>query len=395
MRVEKRPSEIKDILRVLLSGKQEITPLILGKSGIGKSEIVQQLAEEQGRVLIDLRLSQLDSVDLRGFPSDSNGKTTKWLPSNFMPFKGSQYDGQKGILFLDEVNRSDNAMKQAIFQLIYNRKVGDNEICDDWYIVCAGNLGIEDDNDVIEFDAALKNRFATLYMDITVDEWLTWAVDNKVNSFITSFIKKYPQYLYYKVEDEERKYITPRSWTIFSKILENNRKMGIKETSLLLGDSMIDGILPKFVQHVNDTMTFSADDIINRYPEIKGQLKKMKKNRDKIYELVQELELKMDDIMSCDVKKGNVSDFLADYPSHDHLWAFLNNTATEEDKRFIEFFETRHPKRAKELEDAYLKNITDMVEEITAAIPKNIPTEKDIKAMIEDIKANNVRGGGK
>lgn len=69
--------------------------VIWGPPSIGKSSIVQQLAQENALDCIDVRLSQLAPTDLRGLPV-ADDELSKWYPPEFLPKSG------QGILFLDE-----------------------------------------------------------------------------------------------------------------------------------------------------------------------------------------------------------------------------------------------------------------------------------------------------
>ena len=59
-----KPSTLKTVLPELIAMRRP--PFIWGKSGIGKSSVVRQVAAAMGLQLNDMRLSQLDSIDLRG-----------------------------------------------------------------------------------------------------------------------------------------------------------------------------------------------------------------------------------------------------------------------------------------------------------------------------------------
>ena len=74
-------AELYKQLHVLLLSD---TPVFIhGSPGIGKSYIVNDIAKQKGLEIIDVRLSQLDAVDLRGIPSISNDQT-KWMPPVFL-----------------------------------------------------------------------------------------------------------------------------------------------------------------------------------------------------------------------------------------------------------------------------------------------------------------------
>ena len=80
------------------------TPAMLwGPPGVGKSEAVQQAADERGIGFIDLRVATLEAVDLRGLPHVENNRA-KWSIPDFFP--DLDRDGPEGIFFLDEINHN-------------------------------------------------------------------------------------------------------------------------------------------------------------------------------------------------------------------------------------------------------------------------------------------------
>ena len=65
--------ELYKQLQILL--KSDIPVFIHGSPGIGKSYIVNDIAKKNNLELIDVRLSQLDAVDLRGIPAILDNQT--------------------------------------------------------------------------------------------------------------------------------------------------------------------------------------------------------------------------------------------------------------------------------------------------------------------------------
>ena len=66
-----RPSSIRVILdrEFASTASQAHTPVMLwGPPGVGKSQIIAQIARHHGVPLIDIRLSQMEPTDLRGVP---------------------------------------------------------------------------------------------------------------------------------------------------------------------------------------------------------------------------------------------------------------------------------------------------------------------------------------
>lgn len=227
-----RPSLIAAALDVCIKAKQPV--MVHGSPGSGKSQVVKQSADRYGGDFIDLRLSQLDPVDLRGIPVSNHG-LTDWLPPKFLPRTG------KGVLFLDEVNSAAQATQAAAYQLILDRKLGDYVLPDDWAIVAAGNR-MADRAIVNQMSTALRNRFTHLEFETNVDDWCEWAVKRNLHVSVLGFIRFRPMLLnefeQRNKSKEERDrvanmkdanaFATPRSWEFLSRIMEQNPPPGIE-----------------------------------------------------------------------------------------------------------------------------------------------------------------------
>lgn len=125
-----KPSSIARSIELCVTARRP--PFIWGPPGVGKSQIVAQVAAKLGLQLIDVRLCLLDPVDLRGLPNVLNGSTS-WSTPCFLP-----RDGQ-GILFFDEFPQAPPMMQNAASQLLLDRKLGEYRLPDGWQIVGAGD----------------------------------------------------------------------------------------------------------------------------------------------------------------------------------------------------------------------------------------------------------------
>ena len=88
---------LEKFLTKIVKHKLHNSLMIWGAPGIGKSSVVQSIADKNNLELIDLRISQLAPTDLRGITVPSE-KSASWLHPYFLPTSG------KGILFLYEIN---------------------------------------------------------------------------------------------------------------------------------------------------------------------------------------------------------------------------------------------------------------------------------------------------
>ena len=136
--------------------------MVWGQPGVGKSDAVRQMAEAKGAVLVDIRLSQYDSVDLRGIPSVESG-LTRWNMPATLPFVGNpDFPTDRPIVvFFDEINGAAPAVAGVAYQLVLDRAAGEHKLLPNVRIVAAGNR--EGDKGVTnKMPLPLANRFAHL-----------------------------------------------------------------------------------------------------------------------------------------------------------------------------------------------------------------------------------------
>lgn len=242
---------------ILLCKKSGVTAYVWGHRGLGKSSLVKQVCEENDMGFIDFRASQIEASDLRGLPDRVNGRTV-YLPPADMPSADltddeahKLLDGganpheiaprrQRGILFLDEVNRAQDDVLQGIFQLVLDRRIGQYALPEGWSVVCAGNF--MEGYQVSGFnDPAFLNRFCHLVLssgESSFPEWVEYMSSKdsdderrKVVEFTSSDLK----YLDGQVDGELGFAIQPsrRSWEMVSRVLVSCRETAADEETKL------------------------------------------------------------------------------------------------------------------------------------------------------------------
>lgn len=174
-----------------------LVPFIVGSPGVGKSDIVKQICEENDFELIDLRLSQLEPVDLNGFPHVENGRMT-YLPMDNIPLADmdSLPEGKKGwILFLDEFNSASLEVQKTGYKLILDRMVGKHKLHPNVRIICAGNKDT-DKAITVRQSTAMQSRISHYTLQVSSADWLDWANANDIDQRVISFIKFKPDMLH-------------------------------------------------------------------------------------------------------------------------------------------------------------------------------------------------------
>jgi len=193
--------------------------LIRGRHGIGKSEIVYQMADHLGLPVVERRASQMTEGDLVGLPS-INGNRTSFNPPDW--FK--QACEAPVVLFLDEVDRAVIEVRQGIFELTDSRKLNGHVLHPGTRIFAAVNGGKHAANyQVGEMDPAELDRWTVFDVEPTVQDWLTWAKD-KVDSSIFNFIQSNNNHLEHVDGEFEpnKKYPSRRSWKRCSDVLSRS-----------------------------------------------------------------------------------------------------------------------------------------------------------------------------
>lgn len=207
-----RPAHLLTILEREFTSTREghHTPVMLwGPPGVGKSQMVAQVAAKHQVPVIDIRLSQMEPSDLRGIPFRTNDHVVWAIPA-LLP--DTERHGADGILFLDEINSAPPAVSAAAYQLILDRRLGDYQVPDNWAIFAAGNR--QGDRGVTyTMPAPLANRFSHFEVDTHLDDWVLWAYRNGIDERIIAFLRFRPELLFdFDPAHNPVAFPSPRSW---------------------------------------------------------------------------------------------------------------------------------------------------------------------------------------
>ena len=187
-------SELKETLESTPS-TQNI--MLVGKHGIGKSEILTGYFNSKGMKVVTLFLGQMaDPGDIIGLPSrvekqNSDGNVTSL--TDFTPPYWFPQDGKPIVLFLDELNRARPEILQTVMDLTLNRKLAGKTLPEGSYVISAVNDG--DEYQLTDLDPALVSRFNIYEFRPTVEEWLNWAAGQGLDERVINFIQDNPTWL--------------------------------------------------------------------------------------------------------------------------------------------------------------------------------------------------------
>jgi MoxR-like ATPase len=200
--------------------------MLWGPRGVGKSSVVRQVAAHFGVPLVDLRLTTIEPVDIRGaiYADDVQGKTV-WFPPEFLP--GPEQPA--GILFLDELTAADQRLQISAYSLILDRRVGHYALPDGWQVIAAGNASF---HGAVSHDmgTALADRMFHFNVQTTIDAFLAHAIASNFAPEVMAYLKVRPD----KLDDTQAQLAadhlvgaSPRGWEDISNVL----KSGLSETA--------------------------------------------------------------------------------------------------------------------------------------------------------------------
>ena len=167
--------------------------MLVGRHGIGKSEILTEYYQQRGLRVVPLFLGQMsDPGDLIGLPCtvvhdaqctmhDEPQSRTAFTPPYWFPT-----DGKPIVLFLDELNRARPEILQTVMDLALNRRLAGHELPQGSRIISAVNEG--DEYQLTHLDPALVSRFNVYQFCPTAQEWLLWASQQQLDQRVIDFI---------------------------------------------------------------------------------------------------------------------------------------------------------------------------------------------------------------
>ena len=192
---------------VLRKTGTNLVPCLMGHTGIGKTELVEQYAAQRNMDCVVIHVAQLEPSDFIGlYKIDEDGRTSN-CPPNWLPYKTSEEEEVKksankvsltkltkgvinpngGIIFLDEVNRGHEDIRQSLYQLINKREIHTYKLPEGYTIVAAANPS--NSYETYEFDKALVNRFAWVKFQPDLSETFDYLGNKHGKSSILDWLK--------------------------------------------------------------------------------------------------------------------------------------------------------------------------------------------------------------
>lgn len=309
-----RPAQLSHLLRQEFASVESghHTPVMLwGPPGVGKSQIVAQIADSYQVPLIDIRLSQLEPSDLRGIPFRTDDGV-EWAVPLMLPHE--QRHGSRGILFLDEINAAPPTVSAAAYQLVLDRRLGEYQVPAGWAIFAAGNR--QGDRGVsYTMPAPLANRFAHYEVEVNLDDWVAWAHEFNIDERLIGFLRFRSELLFqYDAAHNPLAFPTPRSWEYVHHSLHkfaDNRNLMLDSAQACVGAAAAAELLA-FLDHLHKLPDIDAI--------VAGEKVDMPEEIDLQYAVASSLvarALRIQGENNCSEMLGHIVDFAASFPQRE------------------------------------------------------------------------------
>jgi hypothetical protein len=312
---------------ILLCRDAGVTSFLWGHRGLGKSSLHEQVANTQHWGYINLRCSQMEASDLRGLPDKENGMTVYRHPAElphghdvdlvcpscygehslderkqvWQSYSDEDFEdgvvpeelitqyrlkpGEhcKGLLFLDELNRAEDDVLQAGFELVLDYKVGSYRVPVGWSVHCAGNY--MEGYMVNNFsDPAFLDRFCHLNLTNSEEYYKAWGEYMSrfgMSAKILQFVGFNLKHLLGDVKGERGFSVqpSPRSWEFVARVEEVCREKTIRPGVKL---AVIGGVIGEALalQYDQFTCEVTPRDVMNQgmTGNVKTKVKNLHRN---------------------------------------------------------------------------------------------------------------------
>ncbi|MED9972412.1 MAG: AAA family ATPase [Lachnospira sp.] len=246
--------------------------LLMGPPGIGKTQIMEQIASECGIGLVSYTITHHTRQSAVGLPMikteefDGNEySVTEYTMSEIIAgvYKAIKEQGHReGILFIDEINCVSETLIPTMLQFLQCKTFGNQKVPEGWIIVAAGNPP-EFNRSVREFDMVTYDRLRVINIDADLEVWREYAREREIHNAILSYLDIRPQNFYRVEADVDGlKFVTARGWEDMSSLMYVYEELGI---------SINAGVVGEFLHNEDIAEDFAAYyDLYNKYRDDYG-----------------------------------------------------------------------------------------------------------------------------
>lgn len=260
---------------------------LVGAPGIGKTAIMEQIAQELGIALVSYSMTHHTRQSALGLPfitkKNYGGQEYDVSEYTMSEIIASVYETmeetgiKEGILFLDEINCVSETLSPSMLQFLQYKVFGRHQVPEGWVIVTAGNPP-EFNKSVREFDVVTMDRLKIMEVEADYGIWKKYARERHIhNGIITYLDLKKEDFYHIETTVNGRSYVTARGWEDLSEtlLLYEEEEITVDET-LIAQYIHNDRIAKEFAAYYDIYQKYKKDYKVNEILEGKAteQIKK-------------------------------------------------------------------------------------------------------------------------
>lgn len=218
---------------------------LLGAPGIGKTAIMEQIAQEMGIALVSYSMTHHTRQSALGLPfiahkvyGGQEYDISEYTMSEIIAaiYETMEESGiREGILFLDEINCVSETLAPAMLQFLQYKVFGRHQVPEGWVIVTAGNPP-EYNKSVREFDVVTMDRLKVMEVEADYRTWKEYALERHLHTAVLNFLDLKKEYFYHmEITAKGRSYVTARGWEDLSEILYHYEEESLTVDETLVG----------------------------------------------------------------------------------------------------------------------------------------------------------------
>lgn len=220
--------------------------LLIGPPGIGKTQIMEQIAAECEVGLVSYTITHHTRQSAVGLPmiteEEYGGEAyavTEYTMSEIIAsvYRCMRDSGKsEGILFIDEINCVSETLTPAMLQFLQCKTFGNRAVPQGWVIVAAGNP-LEYNKSVRDFDMVTLDRVRSIDVEADLDVWLGYAAGQHVHSVILSYLQLRKKN-FYRIETDVDglRFVTARGWEDLGALMQMYEELDIPVTEAVIGE---------------------------------------------------------------------------------------------------------------------------------------------------------------
>ena len=254
---------------------------LLGAPGLGKTAIMEQVAQEMGVGLVSYSMTHHTRQSALGLPyiaertlGDRTFSVSEYTMSEIIAsiYESMERTGRKeGILFLDEINCVSETLTPAILQFLQYKVFGRHAVPEGWVVVTAGNPS-EFNRSTHDFDVATWDRLKRIDVDPDYSAWKAYALATRVHPAITSYLDVEKDDFYHiETTLDGKQFVTARGWDDLSRVMRAYESRGIPVTERLIAQYVQDQGPPNASRCIT-TCSRSTERTITWTPSLRAKL---------------------------------------------------------------------------------------------------------------------------